>query len=127
MQFTALVQAPVAELQLSVVQVLLSLQLTAVPAEQTPLWHVSAPLQRSASAQLVPLALLVTGQIPVAGSQAPTVVQAVAAGHVTAVPAEQTPLWQVSAPLQALPSVQLVPFAAAVCVQGQIPPTIDAL
>jgi hypothetical protein len=82
-----------------------------IPAVQTPFWHVSIPLQRLPSAQLVPLDLLVTGQTPVAGTQAPTVVQAVSDGQVTGTPGVQTPVWHVSRPLQRLASAQLDPFA----------------
>jgi hypothetical protein len=104
----------------TVVQSVAAGQITGgVVCAQDPLWHVDTPLQRLPSSQLVPSDLLVTGQIPVAGTQAPTVVQAVAAGHTTAVPAEQTPLWQVSMPLQRLPSSQLVPLD--LLVTGQRP------
>jgi hypothetical protein len=103
----------------TVVQAVADGQTTAVPAVQTPVWQVSAPLQRLASAQDVPLDLLLTGQVPVEGTQAPTVVQAVAFGHITDVPAVQMPVWQVSAPLQRLPSEQLVPLD--LLVTGQTP------
>jgi hypothetical protein len=41
--------------QVSVVQTLLSLQLSDVPARQMPPWHASLPLQTLPSAQGVPL------------------------------------------------------------------------
>jgi hypothetical protein len=51
-QEDAVTQLPVAGSQVAG-----GVQTTAVPAVQTPLWHVSLPLQRLASAQLVPSAL----------------------------------------------------------------------
>jgi hypothetical protein len=50
--------------QLSVVHALLSLQLSAVPAAQKPLWQVSAPLHTVASAHDVPFASTVFWQLP---------------------------------------------------------------
>jgi hypothetical protein len=47
---------PVPGLQMSVVQLLLSLQLRAEPAVQVPAWQVSLPLQRLLSSHPVPLA-----------------------------------------------------------------------
>jgi hypothetical protein len=51
---TAVAVHPVAGLQPSAVQTLPSLQLGAVPAVQTPAWHVSAPSQASPSLHDVP-------------------------------------------------------------------------
>jgi hypothetical protein len=78
---------PIAGLQESAVQALLSLQFKGVPGMQIPLWHVSAPLQRSASAQLVPFGRSAYMQAPVAGLQTPTALHAGGAGHTTGVPA----------------------------------------
>jgi hypothetical protein len=99
----------------SVVQALLSLQLSGVPAVQLPDWQVSAPLQTFPSAQAVPFA---TGVVvhPVAGTQL-SVVQTLPSLQTSGVPALHAPPWQVSAPLQALPSVHDVPFATATCWQ----------
>jgi hypothetical protein len=105
---------PVAGLHESVVQALLSLQFNGVPAVQMPFWQVSLMVQALPSLQLVPLVLLVTGHIPVDGTHAPTVMQAVGAGHVTGTPATQTPFWHVSIPLQRLPSLQGVPSGCPV-------------
>src|SRR3989442_1025728 len=44
-------------------------------------------------------------------------VQGLASLQLRAVPEVQTPAWQVSAPLHALPSLHEVPFASAVCRQ----------
>jgi hypothetical protein len=100
---------PLIGLQESVVHTLESLQLRAVPAVQAPLWQVSAPLQTSPSAHDVPLATAVFTQ-PEAGLQE-SVVQTLPSLQLGGVPAVQVPLWQVSAPLQALPSLQAVPLA----------------
>src|SRR5438132_787923 len=51
---TAACWHPASGSQLSVVQGLLSLQLSAVPARHTPAWHVSAPLHASPSLHDVP-------------------------------------------------------------------------
>lgn len=55
---------PLVATQESVVQGLLSLQLSAVPAAQAPFWHVSAPLQTLPSLHDVPLAFAVCVQVP---------------------------------------------------------------
>ena len=106
------VRQPVAGSQLSVVQALPSSQTRAAPRVQVPLWQVSAPLQRLPSLHDVPLA---TGAVwqPVAGLQV-SVVQGLPSLQVSGVPAVQVPPWQVSAPLQRLPSVHEVPFVTAV-------------
>jgi hypothetical protein len=92
-----------------VVHTLPSLQLGAVPAVHVPVWQVSAPLQALPSVHEVPLATLVFWQ-PVAGTHE-SLVHALPSLQLGAVPAVHAPLWQVSTPLQALPSVQVVPFA----------------
>ena len=53
---------------------------------------------------------------PVAGSQE-SAVQGLLSSQTGGEPAVQVPAWQVSAPLQALPSEQLVPLATGVAVQ----------
>ncbi len=94
--------------QSSSVQTLSSLQTIGVPAEQTPLWHVSAPLQASASAQLVPSDLGVAARQPSVASHTSAFMQFVSAAQVNGVPFEQTPLWHVSRPLQTVLSSQAV-------------------
>jgi hypothetical protein len=84
------------------------LQLSGVPAAQTPAWQVSAPLQTVLSAQDVPFVTLACWQ-PKVGSHV-SVVQTFESLQLRAVPAAQTPLWHVSAPLQALPSAHDVPL-----------------
>jgi hypothetical protein len=101
---------PVTGLQLSVVQTLPSLQLSGVPAVQTPPWQVSAPLHTVASAHAVPLGRAVVKH-PMIGSQL-SVVQVLPSLQTGGVPAVQEPLWQVSSPLQRLPSAQDTPLAS---------------
>src|SRR5438445_663694 len=90
--------------QVSVVQGLLSLQLSGVPALQAPAWQVSAPLHTFPSPHGVPFTTGTFRQ-PVAGSQL-SVVQGLLSLHSSGVPPVHAPAWQVSAPLQRSPSVQ---------------------
>jgi len=96
----------------SVVQTFESLQLRDVPEAQTPVWQVSEPLQTLPSGHGVPLT---TGLLlqPKTGSQE-SVVQTLESLQLRAVPVEQTPAWQVSFPLQTLPSPHDVPFKTGV-------------
>jgi hypothetical protein len=89
-----------------------SLQTSGVPAVQAPLWHVSAPLQTVASAHEVPLA---TGVVwhPRVGLQV-SVVQTLPSLQTRGVPAVHTPAWQVSSPLQRLPSAHEEPSGSTV-------------
>jgi hypothetical protein len=105
---TAVAVQPLAGAQLSVVQTFPSLQTSPVPGAHVPFWQVSVPLQRLVSAHEVPF---VTGVVvqPVAGLQ-PSVVHTLPSLQTIAVPAVHTPAWQVSAPLQRLPSGHAVPF-----------------
>jgi hypothetical protein len=108
---TGVFEQPKTGLQESVVQTLLSLQLSAVPAVHTPAWQLSAPLQTLPSRHAVPLSTAVLPQ-PVTGLQA-SVVQTLPSLQLSAVPGVHAPLWHVSAPLQTLPSEHAVPFASA--------------
>jgi hypothetical protein len=112
---TAVAVQPVAATQLSLVHTFPSLQTSGLPAVQLPFWQVSAPLQRLESAHDVPF---VTGVVvqPVAGLQ-PSVVHTLPSLQTIAVPAVQTPAWQVSAPLHRLPSGQAVPFGTTALLQ----------
>jgi hypothetical protein len=104
--------------QLSLVHGLPSVQLGAVPGVHVPDWQVSAPLQTLASAHDVPFVTLACWQ-PATGSQL-SVVHGLPSLQLRAVPAVQMPAWQVSAPLQTVPSAHDVPFRSAVCVQPKI-------
>src|SRR5438552_3285026 len=77
----------------------------------TPAWQVSAVVHALPSLQAVPLATGGFEQAPVSGLQVPTVWHWSGAGQTTAVP-WQTPPWQLSAVVQALPSLHAVPFGA---------------
>jgi hypothetical protein len=104
---------PVCGLHESVVHGFWSSQLGGLPGRHTPLWQVSLPLQRLPSEHDAPLAALVCTQ-PVRGSQV-SLVHGLPSLQFGGVPGWQTPLWQVSMPLQALPSEQAIPFATGVC------------
>jgi hypothetical protein len=80
---------PLTALQLSVVQAFASLQLSAVPAAQTPLWQVSAPLHALPSLQDVPFVTPGCWQ-PNTGSHE-SVVQALLSLQLSAVPLAQAP------------------------------------
>src|SRR3569623_1357227 len=77
-----------------------------------PASQVSAPLHALPSLHDVPAGFAGFEQIPVAGAQVPGAWQASGAAHTTGVPAPQEPAaLQVSAPLQALPSLHDAPAA----------------
>jgi len=97
----------------SVVQGLLSLQLSGVPALQAPAWHVSLPLHALPSLHGVPFASAVLRQ-PASGSHV-SAVHGLLSLQLRAAPAVQIPDRHVSAPLHTLPSLHDVPFATAVC------------
>jgi hypothetical protein len=94
---------PVAGLQASVVQGLLSLQFAAVPPTQAPPEQVSPVVQALPSLQL---AVLLVWVQPVAGLQA-SLVQGFESSQFGAAPPTQAPPEQVSPVVQALPSLQL--------------------
>jgi hypothetical protein len=122
---TATFWHPTTGSQLSVVQTLLSLQLSAVPAAQTPLWHVSLPLQTVPSAHGVPFRTG-TWVHPKAGSQL-SVVQTLESLQLSAVPGVHAPFWQVSLPLQTLPSVHELPLATLLLWQPAIGSQLSAV
>jgi hypothetical protein len=78
---------------------------------QVPLAQVSVPSQKRPSLHAVPSEAIGVLHIPVAGSQVPATWQSSMALQTFAVPAVQVPFWQVSLPLQRLPSSQAVPLA----------------
>src|SRR5437870_1034018 len=78
---------------------------------QTPAWQVSPVVKVLPSLQAVPLATGGFEQVPISGLQVPAVWHWSGAGQTTAVP-WQTPPWQLSAVVQALPSLHAVPFGA---------------
>jgi len=95
---------------------LLSSVATGEPAVQAPDRHVSEVVQALPSVHVVPSGLAGSEQAPEVGSQVPAMWHWSLATQVTGVPATQVPVeLHVSAPLQALPSGQLVPAATGVC------------
>jgi hypothetical protein len=99
---------PLGSRQLSTVQAMPSVQLRAVPVHP-PARQASPVVQVRPSLQVVPSGLFGFEQVPVAGLQVPASWHWSAAKQVIAVP-EQLPLWQESFWVQALPSLQVVPF-----------------
>lgn len=110
----SLVHEPVAALQRSlIVQGLPSSpHVTAVPAEQTPAMHTSAPLHRSPSSHGVPSAAFGFEHVPVVGSHVPALWHGPLAVQITGFAPVHAPATHVSLCVQLLPSLQAVPFAA---------------
>ena len=82
------------------------------PPRHVPAWHVSARVQTSPSLHAVPSGLAGFEQTPVAGLQLPAAWHWSLAVQVTAPPPTQVPAWQLSACVQALPSLHAVPSGA---------------
>ena len=76
---------------------------------QEPFWHLSPLVQASPSLQAAPFVLAGLEQVPVAGSQVPATWHWSEAVQTTGLLPVQTPLWQVSVCVQALPSLHVVP------------------
>ena len=100
---------PVAGVQLSVVQTLLSLQTVGAPGLHVPLPHMSPVVQASPSLQA--LTLLVKPQAPVAGLQL-SLVHGLLSLHTAGAPGSHVPPPQVSPAVQALPSLQTLTLFA---------------
>jgi hypothetical protein len=79
----------------------------------TPAWQVSVCVQALPSLQDVPSASVGLVQTPVVWLQVPAVWHWSLAVHVFGLPPVQTPDWQVSVCVQALPSLQDVPLLSA--------------
>ena len=84
-------------------------QVLAVPAVQVPARQVSPSVHAFASLQTVASGAAGFEQAPVAGLQVPATWHWSEAAQVTGVPVPQTPMEHISAPLQALLSLQDVP------------------
>ena len=80
---------------------------------QTPAWQVSVCVHGSASLHAVPLGAFGFEHVPFAGSQAPARWQAFEATQTIGLAPMQTPAWQVSVCVQALPSLHAEPLARA--------------
>jgi hypothetical protein len=102
-------QPPVVE-QVSVVHGSLSAQSSPMPAVHVPVSHASAPLQALPSRHGVPSVAGACWQ-PRAALQL-SKVHGFASSQLVGVPALQLPAWQISPPLQRLPSGHGVPFGA---------------
>jgi hypothetical protein len=97
----------------STVHALPSSTFTGVPGVHEPVWQVSEPLHWSPSEQGAPSGFVGLVHCPVEASQVPASWHASIALQVTGAPGLQEPAWQVSEPLQALPSPHEVPFGLA--------------
>jgi hypothetical protein len=84
---------------------------TGLAPTHEPLWHESVCVHAFPSEHVVPLGALVCAEhVPDVGSHVPATLH-IPDGHTVAGPGAHAPLWQVSPTVQALPSVQVVPFA----------------
>src|SRR2546425_886209 len=109
-----LLQAPVAGSQVPAVwHWSAAVHTTGFAPTQAPAWQVSLCVHALASLQLVPLGLAGLLQAPVAGLQAPAVWHWLAAVHTTGFAPTQAPAWQGSLCVQALASLQGVPWGLA--------------
>jgi hypothetical protein len=90
-----------------------AVQATGFPPEQAPLWQVSVCVQAFPSLHVVPFAAAGLEHWPVAGLQVPAVWHWSDAEQVTGFVPVQAPAWHVSLCVHALPSLHVVPFAAA--------------
>jgi hypothetical protein len=88
-------------------------QVTAFPPEHAPLWQVSVWVQALPSLHEVPFAAAGLEHWPVAGLQLPATWHWSDALQVTGLLPVQAPAWHVSVCVHALPSLHVVPFAAA--------------
>jgi hypothetical protein len=91
---------------------LVAVHTVAAPALHAPLWQVSLWVQALPSLHAVPSAEAGFEHWPVAGSQVPATWHASDAAQATGFAPEHAPAWQLSVWVQALPSLQPVPFAA---------------
>jgi hypothetical protein len=87
---------------------------------QAPFWQESPKVQALPSLQDVPFGKTGLLHAPVDGSQVPAPWQASLAVHTREVPPTHWPDWQLSLLVQALPSLQAVPFGAAGFVQTPV-------
>src|SRR5437870_3659002 len=90
-----------------------AMQTTGLLPVQTPLWRASERVLGLPSLQVLPLAFAGFEHVPVVGEQVPAVWHWSEAMQTTGLLPVQTPLWQVSVCVQALPSLQVLPLAFA--------------
>jgi hypothetical protein len=91
----------------------LAVQVTGFEPVQAPFSHASVWVQALPSLQVVPFAAVGFEQAPVDGLQVPATWHWSLAAHVTGFAPAQTPAWHVSVCVHALPSLHVVPLAAA--------------
>src|SRR5437016_3292735 len=87
-----------------------AVQMTGLAPMQLPAWQVSVCVQASPSEQALPSALSGLEQVPFAGSQTPAAWHWSRAAHTTGFVPVQVPAWQASVCVQALLSLQALPF-----------------
>ena len=87
-----------------------AVQTTGLLPVHTPLWQVSVCVQALRSLHELPLAFAGFEHVPVAGLQVPAVWHWSGAVQATGLLPVQTPLWQVSVWVHALPSLQALPL-----------------
>jgi hypothetical protein len=87
--------------------------LTCAPLAHVPPWHESAVVQALPSVQAVPFGTAGLEHRPLVGSHVPIAWHVSLAEHATGFEPVQVPAWHVSVWVQALPSVQVVPFGTA--------------
>src|SRR5439155_1876764 len=87
-----------------------AVQTTGFEPVQLPLWQVSVCVQALPSLHAVPLLAFGLEHRPVAVSQVPATWHWSSAVQTTGLEPVQVPFWQVSVCVQALPSLQAVPF-----------------
>ncbi len=108
---TEAVHAPVLASQLPAVwHWSLAVHTTGLPPTQIPPWQVSVCVHSLPSLQVEPLGFAGLEHLPLEVSQLPALWQSSLALHTVAFAPMQTPFWQESVLVQALPSVQPVPL-----------------
>ena len=85
------------------------MQFTAAPPLHAPAWQLSPLVHALPSSQGVPFASAGFEHTPVAGLHTPAWWHWSGVGQTTALPPVQTPAWQVSTWVQALPSLHAAP------------------
>ncbi len=90
------------------------MQTTGFDPTQAPCWHVSVVVQALPSLQALPFAFAGLEQAPVAGSHVPASWHGSIGAQPVGLKLVQTPDWQVSFRVHALPSLHAVPSATTV-------------
>ena len=86
---------------------------TALDPVHVPFWHASVWVQAFPSLHVVPFVAVGLEHAPLLGLQVPAAWHWSLAVHVTGLEPAHTPAWHESTCVQALPSLQLVPFGRA--------------